>query len=120
MNYHTVMGHTTPLSIFGPDTTTPQGAASVAPIACTASTLRVVLESAPPVSVGISFTLQQGSTIATLTDTAVLCVVVSPSTSCNSGAAAEALTAGNLIVLKSLSSADLLADTNVFFGWTCQ
>jgi hypothetical protein len=116
-NYHTVMGATTPLSIFGPDTTTPQGAASVAPIACTASTLRIVLDVAAPTN--ITFALQQGASIPALLD-ALTCTVLSSATSCDSGLATIPLAAGNLIVLRSESVVEPGVDVNVFFGWTCQ
>jgi hypothetical protein len=117
-NYHTVMGATTPLSVFGPDTTSPQGAASVAPVGCTASGLRVVLETAP--AVAMQFTLQRGATIAALTNAALSCTVAASATSCTSGAATVSIVAGNLIVFRSESAGSIGSDINLFFGWICQ
>lgn len=59
--YHTVFGHTRPFNPFGPDTTTPEGTASVAPIACTASGLRVLLDVPAPPG-GVRMALQRGTT----------------------------------------------------------
>jgi hypothetical protein len=118
-NYHTVMGHTTPLPIFGPDTTTPQGAASVAPIGCTASALQILLD-VPAPGVNITFTLQSGVSIAALADTAVTCTVPNALTVCTSGVATAPLAAGDVVVLKSVSTLDPTVDVNVLFGWTCQ
>jgi hypothetical protein len=112
------MGQTTPLSIFGPDTTSPQGAAGVAPVACTASGLRFVLEAA--IATSVTFTLRRGLTIAGLADTALSCTVAAGATSCTSGAATVAIAAGDLVVFRSLSAADLGADVNIYFGWICQ
>jgi hypothetical protein len=52
-------------------------------------------------------------------DTSVVCTVAAGSTSCTSGAATAAIAAGDLVVFRSDAAADLPADVNVYFGWTC-
>lgn len=111
------MGWTT-LSLFGPDTTVPQGAASVVPVACTASGLRVVLEAT--LGVTLQFALQRGATIAGLADTALSCTVAAAGTSCTSGVATVALAVGDLVVFRSVSGGSFTSDTSVYFGWICQ
>jgi hypothetical protein len=114
------MGHTSPFNPFGPDTSSPEGAASVAPGACTASGLRVVLDVAAPVG-GVRFALQRSAhTAAAVADTAVLCTVPAGATSCTSGAAAAAISAGDILVFRSDTVGALPIDVNIYFGWVCQ
>lgn len=116
--YHTVMGHTSPFTTFGPDTTSPQGTASVAPVTCLASGLRVVLD-VPAPSGGVRMALQRGTTFAFLADTFVSCVVPAGGTTCTSGAASEAIGNGELVVFRS-DTVGLGVDINISFGWRCQ
>ena len=92
----------------------------MAATSCIASGLRVVLESALPALVDVTFTLQRGATIGALAGTSVACTVSSGSASCTSGASTAAISTGDLIVLQSLASATIGSDINVFFGWVCQ
>jgi hypothetical protein len=112
------MGHTTPFNPFGPDTTTPQGTASVAPVSCLASGLRVTLDVAAPPG-GVRMALQRGANFAALTDTAVTCTVPVGGTTCTSAAASEAIGAGELVVFRT-DTVGLAIDINVSFGWKCQ
>jgi hypothetical protein len=112
------MGHTSPFNPFGPDTTTPEGALSIAPGSCTASGLRVVLDVAPPVDV--EFVLQRGPSVPGLSSTLVGCTVTAGTTSCTSGAFTALLAAGDLLVFRSLSAGTLNNNTNIYFGWICQ
>jgi len=116
--YHTVSGHTSPFNPFGPDTTTPQGTASVAARSCLASGLRVVLDVPAPPG-GVRMALQRGTTFATLSDTAVTCTVPIGSTTCTSAAASEAIGTGELIVFRS-DTVGISIDVNASFGWSCQ
>jgi hypothetical protein len=111
------MGQTTPVPIFGPDTTTPQGAAGVAPGTCSASGLRVVLETA--LAADVSFTLQRGPSIPGLADTTLACTVATGATACDAGLAIVPIAAGDLVVFRS-DAGDIGSDSNVFFGWLCR
>lgn len=114
--YHTVMGFTA-FGLFGPDTSTPEGAASVAPVTCNASGLRVMLPTG--VAMNLDFTLLSGATIATLTTPILSCTILAASAACTS-AGSGPISAGNLVVLRSQASGPTGPDVNVFFGWTCQ
>lgn len=117
-NYHTVVGHTSPLNPFGPDTTTPEGTASVAPFTCIASALRVVVDIPAPAS-GVRMVLQSGGTYTVISDTALSCTVPPGGTTCTTGLTSAVINAGELIVFRSTS--DLLPSSiNLSFGWRCQ
>jgi hypothetical protein len=118
LSYHAVSGHTSPFNPFGPDTTSPQGAASVAAGSCLASGLRVALDVPAPPG-GVRMALQRGATFASLADTGVTCTAPAGTTSCTSGAASEGISTGELIVFRA-DTVGLGVDINVSFGWVCR
>jgi hypothetical protein len=117
--YHTVSGHTTPLNPFGPDTSTPEGTASVQGALCLASGLRVVLDIPAP-SGGVRMALQRGASFLAIGDTAVACTVPPGGTTCTSGVSSEAISAGELIVFRSTFDVPLGSNINIAFSWRCQ
>ncbi len=117
--YHTVSGHTTPLNPFGPDTSTPEGTASVQGALCLASGLRVVLDIPAP-SGGVRMALQRGASFPAIGDTAVACTVPPGGTTCTSGTNSEAISAGELIVFRSTFDVPLGSNINIAFSWRCQ